>query len=84
VLFLRATPPALPVVIGLSMGVFRVVSDPNGVRLVTPPPIGAGGSVGAVTRGNPARRPLSLPEFAEAVRLAQQAPVGLGAPRRHQ
>ncbi len=72
VLFLNARGPSMPYVLGLSQGVFRVVTDPRtSARVVTPPALVAGTAEQTVTRGDPARRPLSLAAFgAEVRRLA--------------
>jgi hypothetical protein len=68
VVFLAARGPALPFVVGLSQGVFRVVPSGGG-WLVTPPVMlpGPGGSAHLV-RGDPARRPLPLADFERQVR----------------
>jgi len=43
VLFLGASGPSIPYVLGLSQGVFRVIEDPQtNARLVVPPPVVAG------------------------------------------
>ena len=68
VVFLGARGPAVPFVLGLSQGVFRIVSSAGG-WIVTPPPMlpAAGGRAGLV-RGDPARRPLPLADFEQHVR----------------
>jgi hypothetical protein len=72
VLFLSARGPSIPYVFGLSQGVYRV-SRANGRALVMPPtPLARQGDAGGssrVVRGDPARRPLPLEEFAREVRL---------------
>jgi len=71
VLFLDARGPRLPWISGLSQGVFRVVRASDGsAPMVTPPPIEAQvhGAAGPVARGDPARRPMALDRFDEAVR----------------
>jgi hypothetical protein len=72
VLFLGAEPPALPYVIGLGQGVFRVQRDlRTGVTSVTPPALLAAPTrTVAVARGDPARRPQTLQQFAQSVRSA--------------
>jgi hypothetical protein len=72
VLFLGAQPPALPYVIGLGQGVFRVHRDVrSGATTVTPPALLADRiQAVAVTRGDPNRRPVSLQEFTENIRAA--------------
>jgi hypothetical protein len=69
VLFLGARGPSVPYVLGLSQGVFRVVTDvSSGRRLVTPPALVAGVEPAAVRRGDPARRPIDLASFGDTVR----------------
>lgn len=72
VLFLRARAPRLPVLFGLSQGVFRVASTGTG-DLVLPAPLMARG-LGAerVVRGDPARAPLPLGDFVRQVRAAME------------
>jgi hypothetical protein len=77
VLFLEAGRASLPHVIGLSQGAFRVAPDARtGRRMVTTPIVM--GRIDAapqrVVRGDPARRPLPIEAFREAVRqvLASQ------------
>jgi len=71
VLFLGASPPSLPYVLGLSQGVFRLVRDPaTGGTVVTPPPLVASATrVVRVQRGDPLRRRPTLEQFANQVRL---------------
>jgi hypothetical protein len=69
VLFLAARGPSVPYVLGLSQGVFRVVSDPRTARRqVTPPALLAGDAAVAVVRGDVTRRPIDLALFGDAVR----------------
>jgi len=75
VLFLRGAAPALPTVFGLSQGVFHVMRRVDGRALVTPPPLMASGSgVERIVRGDPARLPLPIDEFARAVRARLERP----------
>lgn len=71
VLFLTARGPSIPYVFGLSQGVYRV-SRATGRALVLPPAVlardAAGGGTGRLVRGDPARRPLPLDQFAREVR----------------
>jgi hypothetical protein len=69
VVFLAAHGPAVPFVLGLGQGVFRIVPGDEG-WIVRPPAIlpAAGGPVGIV-RGDPARRPLPLADFERQVRV---------------
>ena len=69
VLFLGASGPSIPYVLGLSQGVFRVIEDPQtNARLVVPPPVVAGVDVQPVRRGDSGRRPMPLDRFADEVR----------------
>jgi hypothetical protein len=69
IVFLSARGPSIPYLYGLSQGVYRVARAADGRQVVTPPPVLSSGS-GAerVVRGDPARRPLPLDEFARRVR----------------
>jgi hypothetical protein len=77
VLFLGATPPALPYLVGLGQGVFRVQRDPRtGATSVTPPALLANPVRNVrVTRGDPLRRPMTVGQFADTVRQALSAPA---------
>ncbi len=69
VLFLRARAPRMPILFGLSQGVYRV-SATAGRDMVLPAPVMARGVEAArVVRGDPAREPLPLDEFLRQVRL---------------
>ena len=74
VVFLGATGPSIPYVLGLNQGVFRMTRIANG-WLVTPPPAlpSAAGSV-RIVRGDAARRPLPLADFEQRVRTLAAAP----------
>jgi hypothetical protein len=77
VLFLAVDTPGAAHLLGLGQGVFRIMTDrASGLRLVVPEILGAvpTGPV-KVVRGDAARRPLPLEQFAGAVRAAllQQA-----------
>jgi hypothetical protein len=70
VLFLAGDGPALPHVLGLGQGVFRIVIDSSGHPIVTPETLPA--VVGAsmpVVRGDLLRRPTPLDRFATEVKL---------------
>jgi hypothetical protein len=69
VVFLGATGPSVAYVLGLSQGVFRVVPGTDASAwLVTPPAIMPSTVSVTIARGDPARRPLPLPEFEQRVR----------------
>jgi hypothetical protein len=64
VLFLGSKGPAMPSILGLTQGVFRVAVDARaGTALVTPPPL-KGSAAGRVIRGAADRRALTLDAFA--------------------
>jgi hypothetical protein len=65
VLFLKGSAPALPVPFGLGQGVYRVVRAGDGGVTVAPL---VNSEPGRLQRGDPARRPLSLTDFAARVR----------------
>jgi hypothetical protein len=69
IVFLTGRGPSIPYLYGLSQGVFRIARGHDGRDVVTPPPLMARG-VGAerIVRGDPARRPLPVDEFARKVR----------------
>lgn len=69
VLFLNTQGAAIPYVLGLSQGVFRVVTDAStSDRLVIPPPLVTGADVQPIRRGDPARRPQPIDRFSDQVR----------------
>lgn len=74
VVFLGATGPSIPYVLGLSQGVFRMVRAADGWA-VTPPPAlpSAAGSV-RIVRGDASRRPLPLMDFEQRVRALAAVP----------
>jgi len=78
VLFLRTQRAALPFIVGLNQGAYRVVADrQTGRRMVTTPILMGRGGLEAepVVRGAASRRPLPIEAFRDAVRdvLAQGA-----------
>jgi hypothetical protein len=71
VLFLKTSGPSFPFVIGLSQGVFRIVTEPRtGRRLVTPPVVMGMSALDTVkvVRGDAARRPVPIETFRDSVR----------------
>jgi hypothetical protein len=70
VVFLGAVPPALPYLLGLGQGVYRIRRDSVGGATVLPPAVIAGGATSRVQRGDTSRKPLSLLEFMTRVRDA--------------
>jgi hypothetical protein len=82
VVCLGARPPALPYVLGLSQGVFRVRRDgASGQRFVTTPVLLAGQATTAVQRGDPARRPMTLDQFGATLRSVLSAEKTPRTPR---
>lgn len=70
VLFLSGRAPAVPMPFGLSQGVYRVTRNAGQARVA--PMVSEG--AGRVVRGDPARRPLSVDDFARRVRAAMARP----------
>lgn len=74
IVFLGGAGPALPHLLGLGQGVYRVRRDPrSGAAVVTPPPVIAE-TAARVQRGDPARRTVSLEEFSRQVQTAIGTP----------
>jgi len=70
--------------IGLTMGVFRVQSDPkNGQPVVEPPLVGGKTAAlsGPAVRGDVRRRMMPVSEFESLVRLVIASPAGQAVPR---
>jgi lipid-A-disaccharide synthase len=68
VVFLGAAPPAMPYILGLSQGVFRIARGTAG-SVVTPPAVmPVSGAARRVIRGDLSRRPVALAEFEQRVR----------------
>ena len=68
VVFLDSQAPAIPTVLGLTQGLFRVRPDAQtGVPMVTPPPLKAS-EAGRIVRGAAQRRTLTIEAFAATVR----------------
>lgn len=75
VVFLGARGPAVPHLLGLGQGVFRVVSGAGGWVVTPPAVLPATGGPARIVRGDPARRPMPLADFENRVRsLAGVAP----------
>jgi HAMP domain-containing protein len=69
ILFLGAHGPSIPFLVGLGQGVFRLARDPDtGRRVVVPSPLVGSDVRVTVVRGDPARRPMPVEDFARAVR----------------
>src|SRR5689334_15723038 len=75
VFFLTASGPSIAHIFGLSQGLYRVSVDTRtGQRLVVPPVLmSESAQAQPIVRGDPARRQLSLDEFASTVRQAMLA-----------
>jgi hypothetical protein len=71
VVFLDGRPPSMPMPFGLLQGVYRV-SRRNGVPRVGPL---VAEDAGRVVRGDPARRPVPLDDFAAVIRRASTRTV---------
>jgi hypothetical protein len=67
IVFLGASGPRLPHLLGLSQGVYRVGVSAGGAALVSPPPV-MPGTTGPIVRGTAARRPAPLADFERTVR----------------
>ncbi len=78
VLFLAADAPSGAHVLGLGQGVFRIMTDrASGSRLVVPEILStAQAGATRIVRGDLARRPLPLDQFAAAVRTALRQRAG--------
>lgn len=65
VVFLGASGPMIPFIVGFNQGVYRVVRDPDGAGwMVTPPAaIPALSASTRIVRGDPQRRPMALADF---------------------
>jgi hypothetical protein len=76
VVFLGATGPMIPYVLGFNQGVYRIVASDAGAWMVTPPAmLPTAGGTAPVARGDAARRPLPLADFESRIRvLAGSAP----------
>jgi hypothetical protein len=70
VVFLGASGPAVPHIVGFNQGVFRLVrsSDASGWIVTPPPALPAAGPSIPIVRGDVSRRPLPLADFEQRVR----------------
>lgn len=66
VVFLGSSGPAIPHVLGLSQGVFRIVSPAGGAPVVIPPAVMPSSTTVPVVRGE--RAPLALSDFEQKLR----------------
>lgn len=68
VVFLDAVSPAVPNIVGLNQGVFRLVRDAGGLVQVTPPPLlRSPGGAAPIVRGDGRLRPMELAAFEREV-----------------
>lgn len=67
IVFLGASGPMVPYVLGLNQGVYRLALTPAGAWMVTPPPI-LPSATGPIVRGAAGRRPTPLADFEQDVR----------------
>jgi hypothetical protein len=67
IVFLGATGPMVPYVLGLNQGLYRVTPGDNG-WIVTPPAVLPTAQTARIVRGDPARVPLALGDFENRVR----------------
>jgi len=84
VLFLGGRAPALPHLLGLGQGVYRVRRDASGQPVVNAPSLAGGGATEAtrIVRGDPGRRAVRLAEFTRQVRELASGGVEKEKPRR--
>jgi len=78
VLFLGGRAPALPHLLGMGQGVYRVIREPGTGRAVVTPPALVAAAPGRVVRGDAGRRAIGIDEFSQQVKQA------LGAARDRQ
>jgi hypothetical protein len=72
IVFLRGAAPVIPAPYGLNQGVFRLVRDAGGRRLVAPPDTAPGIAAARVVRGDPARSAITVEAFAREVRAVAE------------
>jgi hypothetical protein len=68
IVFLGASVPSLPFVLGLSQGIFRIVAGSAGMVVTPPAVLPVAGPPTPIVRGDPERRPMKLTEFEARVR----------------
>ncbi len=68
IVFLGASGPMVPYIVGFNQGVYRVAQNAERLEVVTPPPVmPAAVAPAAIVRGDPSRRPMPLADFEERV-----------------
>ena len=72
IVFLGAAPPALPYVLGLGQGVFRIAADNAGFVVTPSAVLPQAGPPTRIARGDLGRRPMALAEFEQRVRALVQ------------
>ena len=73
VVFLRGQAPAMPSPVGLSLGVYRVASDPrSGTLMVVPTPVREAEAPARVVRGSAGRAVKPLATFGAEVRAVKE------------
>lgn len=70
VLFLGGRAPALPHLLGMGQGVYRVIREPGTGRAVVTPPALVAAAPGLVVRGDAGRRAIGIEEFSRQVKQA--------------
>lgn len=73
VLFLRARAPSVPILFGLSQGVYRVAATGSGDMVMPAPIMARGVAAERVVRGDPARKPIPLDDFLRQVRMTLES-----------
>lgn len=68
ILFLGASGPMVPYILGLNQGVYRIASSSDGGWIVTPPALLPSAATSRIVRGDAARQPLPLADFEARVR----------------
>jgi hypothetical protein len=74
IVFLGASGPMIPFIVGFNQGVYRIVAGPDAAPMVTPPPILPSVGRQPLVRGAGSRRPLPLADFEERVVELARAP----------